>query len=326
LLITIDTEGDNPWAGKGYDKFTKNAHFLPRFQQTCDKFGYKPTYLTTYEMANDEFFTEFARDALNRQACEIGTHPHAWNTPPEYKLTSDDMKFHPYLTEYPENVMREKVKTLTKVLEATFNKTMYSHRAGRWGFNELYAQILVDFDYRVDCSVTPYETWKSSKGDPKANGGPDFRHFPSEPYFLDVKDIARCGDSPLLEIPVTLIRRYGKILWPIYTKCIPQGSKPARFLFKRVFGQSVEWFRPARGRLGTLMNVAQKKLDDNADYIMFMLHSCELMPGGSAQFRTEADIDRLYAAIEETFQWLYEHGVKGLTCHEYHEVFTAAKT
>jgi len=325
LLITIDTEGDNPWAGKGCDKFTQNARFLPRFQQLCETFDYKPTYLTTYEMAKDEFFAEFARDAIRRQTCEIGAHPHPWSSPPAYDLTGDDMKYHPYVTEYPQDIIREKVKALTEVLQNTFDTTVCSHRAGRWGFNEVYANILTDLRYKVDCSVTPFETWKSSKGTPAGTGGPDYRHFPAEPYFLDDKDISQPGDSPLLEIPVTVIPRYGRMLWAIYNNVIPQASKPARFAFKKIFGPSSQWFRPARGKLPTLMKVAERTLESNADYIMFMLHSCEFMPGGSPQFRNKEEIDALYEAIQQVFQWLYEHGVKGLTCQQFYNVFTAEK-
>jgi hypothetical protein len=221
--------------------------------------------------------------------------------------------------------MREKVKTLTDVLEDRFDKPVYSHRAGRWGFNEVYAQILIQLGYKVDCSVTPFENWKSSKGDPNGSGGPDFRNFPEQPYFVDEKDISRPGDSALLEIPVTIMLRYGKLRWNIYNKFVPQGSKPARFLFKKVFGPSVDWFRPYRGRLDVLMKVARAKLECNADYMMFMVHSPELMPGGSPQFRTEKDIDLLYEALREVLQWLYDHAVKGLTCCEYYNLLAAAR-
>ena len=100
LLITIDTECDNAWL-KGSGVTTENVKFLPRFQQLCDRFCYKPTYLVSYEMANDGFFREFASDALRSGTCEIGSHPHPWNSPPNYKLTSNDTKIHPFLIEYP---------------------------------------------------------------------------------------------------------------------------------------------------------------------------------------------------------------------------------
>ena len=62
--------------------------------------------------------------------------------------------------------MREKVKVLTRELEDTFNTPIVSHRAGRWSFNAAYARILVDYGYRVDCSVTPHVSWASILGDP----------------------------------------------------------------------------------------------------------------------------------------------------------------
>ncbi|MDR8263551.1 deacetylase, partial [Acinetobacter baumannii] len=48
FLITIDTEGDNLW--QKHDSITtENARYLPRFQQLCEKYGFKPVYLTNYE-------------------------------------------------------------------------------------------------------------------------------------------------------------------------------------------------------------------------------------------------------------------------------------
>ena len=72
LLITIDTECDNGWDYR-QEITTENARFLPRFQALCDKFGYKCTYLTTYEMAQDKFYEEFASEVLKRGVGEVGT-------------------------------------------------------------------------------------------------------------------------------------------------------------------------------------------------------------------------------------------------------------
>jgi hypothetical protein len=134
LLITIDTEGDNAWSDHSAKPSARNARYLPRFQELCDRFGFKPTYLTSYEMAKDEFFGEFAADAIKKGTCEVGLHPHPWNSPPEYKLTSDDLANKPYMIEYPEAIIREKVKVLTDLLQERFGVKMVSHRAGRWAF------------------------------------------------------------------------------------------------------------------------------------------------------------------------------------------------
>jgi hypothetical protein len=82
---------------------------------------------------------------------------------------------------------------------------MVSHRAGRWAFDERYAEMLVEEGYRVDCSVTPLVSWKTTLGDPSGRGGSDYSEFPHESYWVDLDDISRRGTSDLLEVPVTIV-------------------------------------------------------------------------------------------------------------------------
>src|ERR1700675_1374261 len=101
FIITIDPEGDDLWS-KPREITTRNAQYLPRFQSLCERFGFKPVYLTNYEMATSDAFVEFGRDVLARGTGEIGMHLHAWNSPPLVPLTRDDFHYQPYLIEYPE--------------------------------------------------------------------------------------------------------------------------------------------------------------------------------------------------------------------------------
>jgi hypothetical protein len=59
FIVTIDTEGDDIWNGPR-EITTCNARYLPRFQELCERFGLKPTYLVNYEMAVSPAFVEFA--------------------------------------------------------------------------------------------------------------------------------------------------------------------------------------------------------------------------------------------------------------------------
>src|SRR5205085_10252093 len=129
--------------------------YLSRFQQLCEKYGMRPTWLTNWEMANSREFQEFGQDVIARGTGEIGMHLHAWNSPPIVPLTEDDYKHHPYLNEFPEPLIREQMKVLTALLENVFRKKMVSHRAGRFSFDETCAKILVENGYLVDGSVTP---------------------------------------------------------------------------------------------------------------------------------------------------------------------------
>lgn len=52
---------------------------------------------------------------------------------------------------------------------------------------------------------------------------------------------------------------------------------------------------------------------------MFMLHSSELMPGGSPNFKTVESIEKLYNNIEYIFQYIKNKGYIGMTLNEYYE-------
>ena len=85
FLITIDAEPDNLW-DKPKNITSHNAEYLPRFQSLCESYGFKPTYLTDYEMSNSSTFQDFGRDIIKNKTGEIGMHLHAWNTPPIKKI------------------------------------------------------------------------------------------------------------------------------------------------------------------------------------------------------------------------------------------------
>lgn len=313
FLITIDTEGDNLWRNR-QTITTRNTLFLPRFQALCEKYGFKPTWLTNYEMASDPAYVEFARDVIQRGQGEVGMHLHAWNSPPAAPLTDDDWRWQPYLIEYPDNLLREKVIFMTELLEEKFQTKMLSHRAGRWAFDERYAAVLRELGYQVDCSVTPRVSWRNSPGAPQGQGGTDYSRFPQHAYFLDPADISRSGNSTLLEVPMTIQYKHSAVM-----NRLKQGYDRLR---GKKRGPSVNWLRPSGGNLAAMKRVAEVSLDQGNDYVEFMLHSSEFMPDGSPTFKTEADIERLYDDLEALFSWLQQR-TQGMTLAEYYAFKTA---
>lgn len=310
FLITIDTEGDNLWRNRSGLVTTKNAGYLSRFQQICEKYDFKPTWLTNYEMAIDPVYQEFARDVIARGQGEVGMHLHAWNSPPEFRLTDDDWHFQPYLIEYPLAEMRRKIAFMTQLLEEIFQTKMVSHRAGRWAFDERYAQLLIAFGYQVDCSVTPGVNWRFSSGAPQGKGGTDYSHFPRQAYYLDAEDISRAGSSPLLEVPMSIQFKHSGLM-----NSIKRGYDRLR---GKQRSPSVHWLRPTGGNVQQMIHLAEKKLAAGSDYLEFMLHSSEFMPDGSPTFKDESDIHRLYDDLEQLFSWLQSRTV-GMTLAEYAE-------
>jgi hypothetical protein len=320
FLITIDTEGDNEWA-RPNDITTRNSRFLPRFQALCERYGLRPTYLTNYEMARCPDFQGFGRDVVGKGTAEIGLHVHAWSSPPLVPLTADDLKHHPYLIEYPDAVMREKVDRLTDLLEDAFAVKMTSHRAGRWAFDERYARILAARGYLVDCSVTPYLSWRLYKGAPDGRGGTDYSRFPDEAYFLDLDDIARPGDSALLEVPMSTVPAR-RPLAKAGRRALGNGSRLVRALGNRLF--PVHWLRPIGGNADRMLEILSAAREEGRDYVEFMIHSSELMPGGGPRSRTATDIDALYDDMERLFE-VAGKTFQGATMTEYYESLAARR-
>jgi hypothetical protein len=312
FLITIDTEGDDLWS-KPATPLTRNAEFLPRFQELCERHGMKPTYLTNHEMARAPAFVELARDALRRGSAEVGLHVHAWDSPPMVPLTDQDHRHHPYLIEFPADVMRAKIRHLTDLLQTTFDSPMRSHRSGRWAFNETYARMLYEEGYRVDCSVTPHVSWRHHAGAPGGNGGSDYTAFPERAYFLDLDDVSREGSSDFLEVPMTIRQRMPHVSNAVrgLAASLPKGS----LIWNKLF---IRWLRPNGSNRRSMLRLIDAAASNGEDYVEFMLHSSEFMPAGNPTFADAAAIDRLYDDLDA----LFEHAAArftGMTLTDYYE-------
>ena len=67
--------------------------------------------------------------------------------------------------------------------------------------------------------------------------------------------------------------------------------------------------------------MALKKVLDavstDSDYAMFMLHSSEMMPGGSPSFPDEESIKVLYECVEKLFAYVKQQGYVGCKLSDY---------
>jgi hypothetical protein len=266
-------------------------------------------------MAMSDAFVEFARDVLARGTGEIGMHLHAWNSPPLVPLTSDDFRFQPYLIEYPDAVMKEKIRVVTRLLEDRFDQAMISHRAGRLGFDARYAVMLLDEGYRIDCSVSPGLDWRGTPGDPNGKGGTDYTAFPDRPYFFDPSDISAPTTAGMLEVPMT-IRASGVQRRAPWAYRVPV----LRQTVNRLVSPALNHVCPTESTLRGMLRAARAARADGAMHTAFTLHSSELMPGGSPTFRNAADIERLYEDLEILFEEV-SHWGRGMTLKEFHVRF-----
>jgi hypothetical protein len=84
------------------------------------------------------------------------------------------------------------------------------------------------------------------------------------------------------------------------------------------------WLRP-NGRNGAAL---RQRVDEAVaaghPHLLFMLHSSELMPGGSPTFRDEKSIARLYEDLEQLFAHARARGCAGRTLDEFSTAWRAA--
>lgn len=75
--------------------------------------------------------------------------------------------------------------------------------------------------------------------------------------------------------------------------------------------------RPTKFNEVELETLLREEASSTSRYTMFMIHSSELMPGGSPSFSSEMDIECLYHQLEELFSVAAEH-FQGITLREFY--------
>ena len=298
FIITIDTEGDNIWhrvtTRSGMrDINVKNAEYIERFQKLCERFHFIPTYLVDYEMANAEVFISQAKEWLAEKKCEIGMHMHAWNTPPIYELPFNAKGHNPFAGEYPRYILWKKIRFMTEYLEDTFGTRPVSHRGGRWYVDPWYIQALMRLGYISDCSITSGVSWSGTIGNKEY--GPDYSHFSPDVFCFERKFINASMENSMeirriVEIPPTIISPSLK------TKAYEALKRPG--LIKTINKEKI-WLRPTGSNLEEMLYIVKRTR--KREYIEFVLHSSELMPGGSPTFKTRQSIEKLYQDLEILF-------------------------
>jgi len=316
FILTIDTEGDNQW-DHGRELTVENIKFIPRFQNLCDRYLIKPTYLVTSEVCEDPFAREIFKDYILTGKAEIGAHLHSWTTPPFLNKVGyrDNDINHAFANELPEDLLNKKIKNLSNLIESSFGKRPVSFRSGRYGFNESVARILAENFYQVDSSVTPYLDWSSSSGIPGSNGGPNFVDNTPFPYKYTF------GDSSLLEIPITILpTRFplnkNKKLAKYYFREV-DNSLIIKAFRKLLYNNQPLWLRPHPRINNSLFNeLLNEAIRIELPYIVMMFHSSELMPGCSIFRKDEDSIEKLYNQLEDFFVLLNNKKITSVTLME----------
>ena len=77
------------------------------------------------------------------------------------------------------------------------------------------------------------------------------------------------------------------------------------------------WLRPGASSAAQMIELVKSA---TTDYVEFMLHSSEFMPGGSPNFQSERDIEKLYDDLTALFEFTRGRFV-GATLSDYHQAY-----
>jgi hypothetical protein len=304
FIITVDTEGDDLWHHKQNEPITtENTLFIPSFQELCEKYDFKPVYLTNYEMVCDDRFVDYIRAKVEAGLCEVGLHIHAWNNPPLFNLNSK-YDGNPYLIEYPEEVMREKLLYTTNLIRERIGFCPVSHRAGRWAMNNTYFRLLKEMGVKVDCSYTPHVSWNDCPGESIAKG-PDYRNVSEKVQTIE----------GILEVPMSI--RQDRL----HSAFGALNRGGVRNLLSTIKRPKALWCRPSVSSLADMIYLTDRiSREKGVNYMEMMIHSSELMPAGSPYFKDAESIEKLYCHLDLFFQEVCKRGFVGVTLDDYQEL------
>ncbi len=306
ILLGVDTEADDQWTAAARKQLTvENIHRLPHLQALCDRYGVRPTYLVTYEMAVSDRAKKVLHELASTGRAEIGTHHHPWSTPPQ-------VEDHLYPLNLTPAHFREQLLWLTEAVAGITGEAPVSYRAGRNGFAGWQVPILEELGYLVDSSVDPFFN-------EKRKGGPSFAGAPLAPYFVSPEDPRKAGSSGLLEIPVTsaLDRE-----WPVWLQTAYADVSSAYHFRRalRLLGVARPiWLRPSYSKASDMKLLARRILEDGRAPANIIFHSSELLPGASPYNATKGDVERFYRDLESLLAFLTENGAEGSTFREFRE-------
>lgn len=315
LALTIDVEEDMPDWGITDPITVSNVDSLPRLAELCARHGVRPTYLCTYPVATLPTSAAVLRGLHARGDCEIGTHLHAWNTPPFQGVPGrdgDERNHTYYQYELGPERFRAKLRKLHAALSELAGKEPSSFRAGRFGIDAATLRELLPLGYEVDSSVTPLSEQKSDRG-------PDFRDAPQHPYRPAHDDVARRGDLRIVEVPVSvaLTRRVPRFVQSAYVR-LPSVTRLRGLLSRDFLGLlDYAWLYPARFDLDLMGAAARTLVEDGAPILNVFLHSSELQGGRSGRVCDEAELAQVYERLEALLRLcLGEFGARPCTLRE----------
>lgn len=289
-------EEDN-WGIHRSDLTVENVREINRLQVLFDRYGIKPTYLVSYQVASCEWAVNILTEILNRGKCEIGAHLHPWNTPPLRE--SLDAK-NSMLMNLPYELQVEKLGRLTDQIEKVFGMRPQAFRAGRWALGAETVEALVACGYGIDTSVTPLMSWED---------GPTYRNGETEAYWL-AREHSRVESIPrtILEIPATVgFNRWPFEFWEKFYRQLQKGwlkhLHPIGLFYHTGLLRKI-WNSPEISSADDMITLSKILIKRGKRILNLYFHSNSLLPGKGPFIMNEKELEQFYLKLEKVLAYL----------------------
>lgn len=165
-----------------------------RLQLTARKYGFKPVWLVGVEaLKHPEVLEPLVRWQRDGEA-EAGGLLDPAAVPPVVDLGPLTEGRRPFLTDFPESVMEEKVTWFAANLEAALGRRAVTVRSARASVDDRYYTLLAKHGFKVDLTVVPHAKIDTS----------DFTGYSEKPYLTP---------QGIFEVPRTVRRhKYGPFI------------------------------------------------------------------------------------------------------------------
>lgn len=312
LIITIDTEEDQWGQYNRSGNTVKNIHQIPLLQDIFDCYRVRPTYLVSYPVAANAASVNILRGIYHSNRCEIGAHCHPWNTPPHKEQPG---AMNSMLSNLPFELQLEKVILLHHQITESLGLEPVSFRAGRFGFNLNVAKALLEANFKIDSSTTPFVNWTDYYG-------PNFTEALTHCYRININSPLKAGETQqLIELPVTIgfnqtcFNACSMIYEYIRNNNFLRRLKLIGILSRLKLMYKI-WLSPEFNNAEEMCLLVKNCIKNKYRFINMTLHSTSLLPGYSPFVRTNNDRNELLKRIQDVLAFIMSQGIKSITLKE----------
>jgi len=301
LAVSIDVEEEGLFSRQyeSAEVTANNVRCLEAVDPIFREFQIRPTLMASYQVMRHPEYRELLVTLRDRWDGELGAHLHAWNTPPLRPLPIPE----PVPSELiPEDLLDAKMNSLLGTFDAV-GCSPVSFRMGRFNIGPKMLAVLERTGFRVDGSIAPMRRYY---------GGPERLDGLLDPYFPDRDDPYRPGNSPILEVPMTIV----PVVPGLGSLLERMGRRPRVASWASWFAMNLGSLpaQPAWTGLRRLKAAVRLHRSRGGTVLSVFFHSSELMPGGYPGHGTADDVRSFLDKLRGFFSWLREGvGVQSIT-------------